>query len=216
MLLVGLGTDAAGAPSACRCCSLLPPAQRCRVQALCTATAFVGDGWDWDVLLVELFMQVSNGAIAACLHFRRQLLRHVRAKQGVVALVLVNSGLRIAVFAMLVEIVLASPNSNDGECKQPAAPGTCGLECSPTVMRCCTAPAEGGGFINCDEWWYIRTQVVQEFAFYSLISMTIDSVLTGPCGLLNLRAILRLEQNWEAFVQVDSERSGVPLMGAVQ
>ena len=41
-------------------------------QALCTATAFVGDGWDWDVLLVELLMQVSNGAIAACLHFRRQ------------------------------------------------------------------------------------------------------------------------------------------------
>ena len=195
-----------------------PPAQHClcQAQALCTATAFVGDGWDWDVLLVELLMQVSNGAIAACLHFRRQLLRHVRAKQGVAGLVLVNSGLRIAVFAMLIEIVLASSNSNDGECKQPAAIGTCETQCSPAVTRCCTAPVEGGGVISCDEWWYIRTQAVQDFALYSLVSMTIDSVVTGPCGLLNLRAILRLEQNWEAFVKVDSERSGVPLMGGVQ
>ena len=201
-------------------CSLLRAAIssrcRCHIQALCTATAFVGDGWDWDVLLVELLMQVSNGAIAACLHFRRQLLRRQKAKQGVVALVLANTGLRIAVFVMLVEIVLAGSNSNDGECKQPAAPGTCEIRCSATVTHCCTAPAEGGGDINCDEWWYIRTQPVQEFAFYSLISMTVDSLVTGPCGLFNLRAILRLEQNWEAFVKVDSERSGVPLMGGVQ
>jgi len=54
---------------------------------------------------------------------------------------------------------------------------------------------------------------VQDFALYSLVSMTLDTVLTGPCGLLNLRAILRLEQNWEAFAKVDNERSGVPLMG---
>ena len=173
----------------------------------------MGTGWDWDVLLVELLMQASNGAIVACLHFRRQLLRHDRAKQGVAALILANTGLRIAVYAILLEIVFADSSSNDGECKRLVVVGSCSASCSADVTTCCTGPAEGGGDLACDEWWYIRTQPVQDFALYSLVSMTLDTVLTGPCGLLNLRAILRLEQNWEAFAKVDNERSGVPLMG---
>ena len=96
----------------------------------------MGTGWDWDVLLVELLMQASNGAIVACLHFRRQLLRHDRAKQGVAALILANTGLRIAVYAILLEIVFADSSSNDGECKRLVVVGSCSASCSVDVTTC--------------------------------------------------------------------------------
>ena len=73
---------------------------------LMTSVAFVGIGWDWDVLLTELAMQATNFMIAACLHFRKYplLLRHPDAKRRTVVLIAANALLRIAVFVMLLEI----------------------------------------------------------------------------------------------------------------
>ena len=65
---------------------------------------FIGIGWDWDILLVEMMMQATNFGIAACLHFRRQLLRHSRSYHAVLLLVVSNTALRIAVFSMFIEI----------------------------------------------------------------------------------------------------------------
>lgn len=163
--------------------------------ALCTVTSFIGGTgddpmfdamWDWDVLLACTAMQASNGAIAACLYFRR-LLRHPQAKQRALALVGANTVLRVAVIGMLLEIVLSQPYSNDGECKRENLDGSCA------------------------EWWYIRTPAVQSYAGYSLVTMALDTVLTVG-STLNLRAILRLEQHADALMQVQTERSGVPLI----
>ena len=73
---------------------------------LMTSVAFVGIGWDWDVLLTELAMQATNFLIAACLFFRESplLLRHPDAKRRTMALLVANALLRITVFAMLIEI----------------------------------------------------------------------------------------------------------------
>ena len=90
------------------------------MQVLCTVTGFIGIGWDWDIVLVELSMQATNFGIAACLHFRRQLLRHSRSKEGVAALVVSNVILRGAVFNMFLEMALAPVGSDDGECKEMA------------------------------------------------------------------------------------------------
>eukprot|EP01052_Picozoa_sp_SAG31_P025144 SAG31_NODE_2188_length_6235_cov_4.819100_5_plen_155_part_00 len=102
---------------------------------LCTITGFIGIGWDWDVLLVEVAMQITNFGIAACLHFRRQMLRHERSARQVLVLVLANFGLRCGVYGILLEIVLSPVDSNDGECKVESTDGT-----------------------GCAEYWYIRTR----------------------------------------------------------
>jgi len=156
---------------------------------LCTFTAFVGIGWDWDVLLVELLMQASNGAIAACLHFRQRLLSHARSNEAVLVLVLSNVVLRVAVFWMFLDIALAPTDSNDGECKRMAANGAL-----------------------CAEYWYVYTKAVQNFATFSLMTMMLDTVLTCA-STLNLRAVLRLEQHSDALKRVEQEQSDAPLIG---
>ena len=154
---------------------------------LCTITGFVGIGWDWDVLLVEICMQATNFAIAACLYYRRLLLGHARANRAVAVLVTGNTLLRAAVYWMLLEIVLSPTDSNDGECKVMAADG------------------------RCQTYWYIRTKAVQNFATASLVTMALDTLLT-VFSMLNLRAVLRLEQHADALAQVLREKSDVPLM----
>jgi len=157
--------------------------------ALCTATAFVGIGWDWDVLLVCLLLQCCNGAVAVCLFFRRQLLRGERAGRNVLALVLAAAALRVAALAMLLEIALAPPNSNDGECKVLGAGDACA------------------------EWWYIRTPQTQSFARYALATMAIDTALTVG-STLNLRAILRLEQHAARWTRSPTPTATVTTAGS--
>lgn len=60
--------------------------------------------------------------------------------------------------------------------------------------------------------WYVFTQEVQQFARYSLVAMALDTILSIGC-LLNLRAILRLEQHADALSLVVAERSDmVPMV----
>ena len=66
---------------------------------------------------------------------------------------------------------------------------------------------------SCAEYWYIRTKPVHDYAAASLVTMTLDTLLTLP-SMFTLRAILKLEQNAEALIQVSKERSGLPLMGS--
>eukprot|EP01052_Picozoa_sp_SAG31_P025143 SAG31_NODE_2188_length_6235_cov_4.819100_4_plen_91_part_00 len=56
---------------------------------------------------------------------------------------------------------------------------------------------------------------MHDFATYSLGSMTADTILT-IFSTLNIRAVLKLEQNADALAQVDKERSAIPLMSVAE
>jgi hypothetical protein len=47
--------------------------------------------------------------------------------------------------------------------------------------------------VHCETYWYIRNQAVHDFATASLVTMTLDTILTMG-SLSALKAILRLEQ----------------------
>lgn len=154
---------------------------------LCTIVAFIGVGWDWDIALAEMMMQVCNGGIAATLHYRKTLLNRPRAPTAVLLLLLANLVLRMVVYIQLIEIVTSEVNSNDGECKVLAPDGTCLT------------------------FWYIYTKEVQQFAAISLVTMSLDTILMVG-STLNLRAILRIEKFSDALAKMAREQSDTSLL----